>query len=234
MNNRIQSTNQLRTESPRRVGGGRHCLMALVTGLAVSATGCGADESPNVGSSQAALSESSCASVVPDQNFSRSVDPKFVTPSSSYDTCDKGYVIDLWNLDVDYTGEGNVRYGRIAVTWEDSLPTSPEECWGSQLQALFYEWNDEDGVGGGHSEPGPTQPGSADWHFLEAQTQYGTWGYWGDCLFELNFAPHQAAGKSYRIAATARTPDNETRKLGIQTHKPISREGDDGGTSGGW
>ena len=223
MNNRIQSTNQLRTKSLRRVADRRQWLMASVVGCAVFATGCGTNESEDIGSSQAALSESSCASVTADQTFSGKIDPAFVTPRS-YSTCYKGYVIDISNLDPAYAGSGETADAKISVSWADTAITSQTVCEVSQVAALFYEWD----VGGGNSvatAAGSTVVGGpgAGWAFLEREAEYGVWNpvLGGGCSLGVSLAD-LVAGKTYRVAATARTPSNDTRKVSIGTYPAVT------------
>lgn len=200
MNNRILSTNQVRTESPGRIGGGRQWLMALVAGIAVFAAGCGTKESEKIGSIQAAMSESSCALATADQRVVGKVDPRVVSPSS-YDNCDKAYVVEIADLAPDYAGEGIVTDGRISVSWGDTPITSQAVCEASQVAAILYDWE----VGGVSNIPGGgTVFGPAEgWVVLQVTSQYGQW-LGSSCRLEINFTD-LVVGKGYRVAATART-----------------------------
>jgi len=176
------------------------------------------------------LSESSCASVTADQTFSGKIDPAFVTPRS-YNTCYKGYVIDISNLDPAYAGSGSTADAKISVSWADTAITSQTVCEANQVAALFYEWD----VGGGSS--GATVAGGSSvttggtvvggpgvgWVFLKREAEYGVWNpaLGGGCTLGVSLAD-LVAGKTYRVAATARTPSNDTRKVSIGTYPAVT------------
>jgi hypothetical protein len=83
---------------------------------------------------------------------------------------------------------------------------------------VFYEERLSSGTSTATGGSGPPY-----WHPLKSETDYGTWvaAFGGSCTFEVNLTG-MVALESYRIAATARTPGNNTRKVSIGTYKPIN------------
>lgn len=213
MNNHINITSQLGAQSPRSVGGSRCWLMASAAGFAVFATGCGSNESENIGTSQAAFSVSSCASVAADGAYDGRVDPALVTPRS-YDNCTKGYVVDIQSLQAAYTGEGDPFDARIAVQYADTPITSKATCEGSRVLGYFYM------LGGGSTSTG----GGGNWNLVQQEAEYGQWvPFLGGGFCDLGVdMTGLVSGTTYRVAATARTPGNSTRKVSIGTYKPVN------------
>jgi hypothetical protein len=152
----------------------------------------------------AAFSQSSCGTATADQTFTGKVDPPHISPRS-YNTCFKGYVVDINNLLSTYTGTGTVINARIAAHWADDPITDQTECESSELRGIFYK------------------KVSGSWVVQEDDHVMGTWvaPFGGQCTFEVNLMG-MTAGSSYRVAATARTPGGSTRKVSIGTYKKIS------------
>lgn len=152
----------------------------------------------------AAFSVSSCASATEDASFNGKIDPPHISPRS-YNTCYKGYVVDIDELQAAYTGNGSVLNARIAVQWADTPITNQADCEASEMRGLFYK----------------RQSGS--WVLQKDQSINGTWvaPFGGSCTFEVNLMG-MTAGSTYRVAATARTPGGSTRKVSIGTYKKIS------------
>jgi hypothetical protein len=195
--------------------------MLSLAGLAVSATGCGTNASESIGSSRLAFTVESCASADADQIFTGKLDPAFVTPRS-YNTCYKGYVVDIENLAPTYTGSGNAMDANIAVQWADTPITSQTACENTRVVAVFYEGS----VAGASSVNTSGTTGYYNvynWVPLKTEEQYGVWvapfGA-GSCGLEVNLTD-LVPGNTYRVAATARTPGNSTRKVSIGTYKPV-------------
>ena len=185
--------------------------MTSVAALAVSATGCGANESENLGSSQAAFTVDACAAASANQTFSGKIDPAHVSPRT-YNTCYKGYVVDIENLDPNYTGEGNSSDARISVEYADTPITDRTTCEHTELTAVFYQWL------GGSTDANAGGPGS--WNAITTETRLGGWLF-GRCYMGVELTA-VVPGMTYRVAATVRTPSNATRKLSIGTYKPVN------------
>ncbi|HET9958347.1 MAG TPA: hypothetical protein VFQ61_27820 [Polyangiaceae bacterium] len=163
-----------------------------------------------------ALGSVSCSTATADKTLDGSADPTHVSPST-YNTCYRGYVVDINNLSVSYTGVKSASSGydaHISVDWKGPVPTTKSACesaWGS---AIFYKkvggsWVDQSGV-------------------LQA---YGEWQDRGD-LVSFCSPPSITtldvltleAGASYRVAATMRTTygGSTLRALGVTTRKKVS------------
>lgn len=135
----------------------------------------------------------------------------------SYNTCYKGYVVDVFDLDSAYTGSGNALNARLSAQWGDSPISNQADCEGSQVAGLFYEWTD----GSGASTNGGIGGVSQFWSLFKEEHQHGHWlGAFGGCSFDVS-ATGMTAGRTYRIAATARTPGGRTRKVSIGTYKKV-------------
>jgi hypothetical protein len=178
---------------------------------ALTLAGCGGEgtsdeeliaEMEKFDSVSAALSQSSCAAAIADFTATGKVDPVHVSPQS-YNTCFKGYVVDVNNLLGAYTGTGDLN-ARIAVHWADSALTNQTDCENTHIRAIFYK------------------KVSGNWVVKKDETAWGTWSglFGGQCGLESNLMG-MTAGSSYRVAATARTPGGETRQVSIGTYKPI-------------
>jgi len=162
----------------------------------------------------------SCAEASADQTFTGKIVPKHVSPRS-YDTCYKGYVVDLENIAANMTGPGvgGGSPARIVVGYADSTITSKSTCEDTELRVVVYtnqlsngDWDDNDGV-------------------YDAK-KFGSWvselvgiGANGEpitekvCALSTNITG-MSAGSSYRMAVTSRTAGS-TRKVAFQTHPQI-------------
>ncbi|HEU5075974.1 MAG TPA: hypothetical protein VFU02_17390 [Polyangiaceae bacterium] len=183
--------------------------------LAFSA-GCGdpsAESSEAISTIEAAFAQSSCATAAADQTFTGGIDPSIVSPTT-YNTCYKGYVVDIHNLNAVYTGPGDTADGRIEVSYADAAITNQATCEATLLRTIVYNC-----VG-----PGATSTtGPHECFVLDDQASYGTWQsvFSGQCLLGYDFSGVFAGG-SFRVAATARSPSNTTRKVRIGTYRPIT------------
>ena len=208
-----RSTSNTHTISTRTLSACRLPTLAAAL-LATTAAACGTDggTSEPTGVSQEAFGVEPCAVAWPDQVFADKIDPVHVSPRS-YDTCYKGYVVDVLDLDEAYTGSGTVRDARIAVKYADTTITSKATCEATRIIAAYYEASSA----GGPSTTG----GLGAWTVIESDTQYGVWSTLSvSCSLQMNFTG-MSPGGNYRIAATARNPSNSTRKLSIVTQKPV-------------
>jgi hypothetical protein len=180
---------------------------------ALNLAGCGGEamseeellaEMEDVGSVSSALSQSSCATATANFSATGKVDPGHISPRS-YDTCHKGYVVDVNNLSAEYTGTGSIN-ARLAVEWADSNLTNQTDCEDHHIRAIYYK------------------KVSGNWVVQQDDTVWGTWiglvGGGGYCSMQSNLMG-LTAGSSYRVAATARTPGGATRKIMIQNYKKV-------------
>jgi hypothetical protein len=166
--------------------------VVLVGALALNACTVATEQDENLDTVQQLFGSSSCGTVAANATFTDSLNHQ---SPSSYNNCYKGYVVDVDDLNVFYTGQGSEPWlnGRITISWAGTVPTTQSACesaWGS---AVFYkwvsgQWVDQTGV-------------------LNA---YGTW----DPLFGGSCVPPSLstseyfllqAGESYRAAGTMRT-----------------------------
>ena len=211
------------TQAPGQLGKGvatvgqysRRWLMASVAGVAVFATGCGADESDSIGSTEAAFTVHDCAMGPPNEAFVGKIDPALVSPRS-YNSCYKGYIVDIENLHEDYSGSGGLSDSRISIAYADTPITDQATCEGTKLVAVFYEgWS-----GGVSAVSGGVTTGGFEsgWDPITTESAFGSW-FQGHCYMGVELSP-LVAGKDYRVAATVRTPSNATRKLTMGTYKP--------------
>jgi len=178
-------------------------------------TGCGdpsADGSEPISTTQAAFSQSACANVAANQTFTGGINPSIVTPRA-YNTCYKGYVVDIDDLDPVYAGSGNALDGRIELSYADNAITDQATCEATELRMIVYRC-----LGGGAT----STTGPHECYALDDQRSYGSWisifGT-GQCVLNRSFS-ELSPGTSYRVAATARSPSSATRKMSIATYPP--------------
>jgi hypothetical protein len=178
-------------------------------------TGCSdpsADSSEAISTIEAAFSQSTCATAAADQTFSGGIDPAIVSPRT-YNTCYKGYVVDIENLDAAYTGPGELFDGGIWVSYADTTITDQATCEATRLRAIFYRYYDPSNTS--------TNGIGSDWVVLDDEgASYGRWALGGNCVLEQSFT-EVVPGLSYRVAATARTSSDATRKVRIGTYGPV-------------
>ena len=186
-----------------------------ILGLAWALSGCSGalPEDENLDAVSQAFGSSSCGSAAADQTFSGQIDPMVVSPST-YNTCYKGYVVDVNNLSARYTGfgSGGGYHAHFSVTWQGTIPTTQAACEAAWSRAIFYEK-----VGGAWVD----QTGNID--------AYGTWlGIFGCQPPDVTTlgALTPVSGASYRIAATMRTSyaGSNLRAMGFKTQKPFRVE----------
>ena len=184
-----------------------------------SATGEGENIESGEGTAQTeqAIGSASCSTAAANQTFTGGINPTHVSPSS-YDTCFRGYVVDVNNLSVTYTGvlpPGADGYdANILVDWQGPVPTTQAACEAAWASAIFYKnvggsWVDQSGV-------------------LNA---YGEWFPGGGGLVAYCIPPSISTldsvtlqtGASYRVAATMRTSygGSTLRAIGIRTRPRV-------------
>jgi hypothetical protein len=184
-----------------------------ILGLAWALSGCSGalPEDENLDAVSQAFGSSSCGSAAADQTFTGKIDPTAVSPST-YNTCYKGYVVDVNNLATAYTGPGGGGGydAHLSASWQGSVPTTQAACEAAWARAIFYK-----NVGGAWVD----QTGNID--------SYGTWygGIIGCQPPEVTTlgALTLVSGASYRIAATMRTSyaGSNLRAVGFKTEKRL-------------
>jgi hypothetical protein len=173
---------------------------------AALAAGCGsAVDDGDVASAEQAFSQASCGSATADQTFTGMVDPAFITPRS-YTTCFKSYVVEINNFSSAYTGlgGGGCPAATISVTYGDT-PLTAANCASTEVAAIYYEKR------------------NGSWVVLNEVHSFGTWiaiGSGGSCSIGTG-QTGMVAGRSYRVAMTARDPSGNTRKVSLQTVKRV-------------
>ncbi len=173
---------------------GKCAIVALMAASAGCSAGAGADTEGNVGTSEEAMSESSCATVTANQTFTGGAD---VTSPTSYNNCGKAYVVDITNFSSEFTGHGNCGDGGIEVSYADTT-LSPTDCPNTLLRAIFY-----------HTVNGA--------YVVEDDQQiYGQVGPLNECMLNLRGTGFNA-GSHQRVAATARDVNGNTRAIRIET-----------------
>ena len=203
-----------------KMDGASNVFIGVTSAVALAfTTGCGdpsSDGSEPISTIEAAFAQSACSYVTANQTFTGGIDPSIVTPRT-YNTCTKGYVVDIYDLDDVYTWPGNTADGRIEISYADDALTDQATCEATELRMMVYNCVAEPG-----STTGPIHCG-----VLYDQSSYGTWAYifgTGQCfLGPLSFSG-VSPGLSYRVAATARNPSGLTRKISIGTYGPINIE----------
>lgn len=205
----------------RRFGGNRPRLMIPLAALAVSATGCGTAESEKHRFDPSRihgriLCLGGRRSDIHWQNRSAVRDAALVQHLLQR-LCrrhrkSRSGLHGLWRCD------GRQNRGTVG----DTPITSRTTCEATRVGVVFYEGSaataaavNTSGTTGYYTE--------YDWVALENEEQYGRWvsafGA-GTCTFDVSLTG-LASGTTYRVAATARTPSNSTRKVSIGTYKPI-------------
>lgn len=184
-----------------------------LAGCSAAGEGESAESAEGTAQTEQALGSVSCSTAAADQTFTGGISPTHVSPSS-YNTCFRGYVVDINNLSVSYTGVlppgASGHDANIAVDWRGAVPTTQAACeaaWGS---AIFYKkvggtWVDQSGV-------------------LNA---YGQWNPGGGGLVAYCSPPSLSTlgsvtlqtGAAYRVAATMRTSygGSTLREIGFTT-----------------
>jgi hypothetical protein len=197
------------------------CLFGLSAFGLAGCSAAGEGESLESGEASAqteqAIGSVSCSTAAANQTFTGGISPTHVSPSS-YNTCFRGYVVDINNLSVTYTGTlpaGADGYdANILVDWRGSVPTTQSACEASWASVIFYKnvngsWVDQSGV-------------------LQA---YGEWFPGGGGLAASCMPPSISTlgsvtlqtGASYRVAATMRTSygGSTLRSIGIATRPRV-------------
>lgn len=152
----------------------------------------------------AAFSADSCKNADYDKKYYNALSH---TSPRSYNTCYKGYVVELHNIDRKYVRKGTGTNGEVNISWGDTKPTKAQ-CANTELAVYVYKrvngaWKLQ---GGEHTRT----------------------GYWVDPPTDgLKAGPLECSGlevslpgleeeADYRFAATARLK-GETRKVKFKT-----------------
>lgn len=223
MNTHIDFSSTTTTNGFGRMQHLRYWLVGAVAALAVFTGGCseggtaaadGVPETEPIDSVQAEISETECDEVAADQEFYDKIDPPFVTPQA-YDTCNKGYVVDVNVLSPEYAGGGTFSDSKFTVKWADAPVTTPNRCELTRITAIFYE-----SAQGLASSTGQF----LDWYPVKSETRYGVWtdACGGSCVLDVSMNLPEP-GKTYRIAVSGRSDHQRTRKVSIGTYKPVTQ-----------
>lgn len=191
----------------------RYVVICATAAQSLLASGCSsATAEDELASVSQAFGSSSCGTVAANYSAIGAVDPLHTSPSS-YNTCYRGYVVDVDNLSSSYTGPGlgGGQDAHIEVSWAGSVPTTQASCESAWGAAYFYKW-----VGGAWVD----QTGRID--------SYGVWhppsGLAGWCdppEIDTLGTVTMVAGESYRVAATMRTSyaGSSLRAIGVKNNK---------------
>jgi len=178
------------------------CIFLGLLGALAGAcsAGAGSDQEP-VTIDESAFSQTSCAGVTANHSFTGDIDPGFTTPQT-YNTCTKGYVIDITSYASAYTGQGSggCSDAILEADYGDSV-LSQTDCPNYEVRAILY-----------HRVSG-------SWVVVADQDVFGTWIF-GSCALGTGFTG-MIAGDDYRIAVTSRAPDTSTRKVTVTSFKPV-------------
>ncbi|HYQ42039.1 MAG TPA: hypothetical protein VER11_08725 [Polyangiaceae bacterium] len=176
-----------------------------------------AENGEGTAQTEQAIGSVSCSTAAADQTFTGGINPTHVSPSS-YNTCFRGYVVDVNNLSVTYTGvlpAGDDGYdANILVDWRGAVPTTQAACEAAWASAIFYKkvggsWVDQSGVLQAYGEWNPGGGG------LAASCNPPSISTLGSVTLQ--------AGASYRVAATMRTSYGGAtlRAIGITTRPRV-------------
>jgi hypothetical protein len=168
----------------------------ILVSFLISLTGCSATPDEDMGALSQAFGASSCGTAAADQTFTGHISPAHTSPST-YSTCFRGYVVDVNNLELAYTGLGGGGGwdAHIAASWAGAVPTTQASCESAWGAAIFYKKVGSSWV---------AQTGQLEafgiWH------PAGVFVAWCETpalstLGEFTLS----AGDSYRVAATMRT-----------------------------
>jgi hypothetical protein len=150
-------------------------------------------------------SVSSCATASRNVAFTGDIDPEHVSPRS-YNTCTKGYVVDLNDISEDYVGN----YASIDIEYADTDITSRAVCERTELRAIIYtqkistnNWNATSGV-------------------FDSDRRYGYWNNFNGIYYcDLSIrVTGMSEGQDLRFALTSRDT-GATRKVAIETNENI-------------
>jgi hypothetical protein len=106
-----------------------------------------------LGQAEQAWSSVSCGreSTAAHETFTGGIDPAHVSPRT-YNACTKSYVVDVFDLDEAYTGEGlgGGPDAHLQVSWADTRATTQAACEDTEGGAIFYRrinnrWVDQTG-----------------------------------------------------------------------------------------
>lgn len=167
-----------------------------------------------LGTVEQAWSPVSCGreSTTANATFTGHIDPAHVSPQS-YNNCTKSFVVDLFNLDANYSGPGagGGEAAHLQVSWADTGASTQAACENTEGGAIFYKrvnnsWVDQTGQlysTGQWIQTGP--PLNISFCALPGAQFFGV-----------------QAGASYRIAATMRqiSGTNPTRRVSFETVEP--------------
>jgi hypothetical protein len=206
--------NSFSTDRPRLGARIRPAFAVLVLLLTTTCR----EQADDVAIVEAAMSPASCgnSALPPNRDFFGRIDPENLS-DWTYNSCYKAWVVDLISLEAAYAVAG----ASINVRWADITATQAI-CSAIGMRSIFFEGTPI-GSGGrsGTGTGGATGTGGMwpkNWTLIEDKSIDGTWLN-GKCQLTLSHTG-LVAGKTYRIAGTARYPSGTTRRIGIMTKKP--------------
>lgn len=168
----------------------------ITVGAFALACGGGYEEGEeNTGHIMQPFSVSSCASATADATNSFGL---YQTSPSSYDTCYKGYVVDL----LDFSGNSYWNAGTY-VTWAAAHATNQADCEDEWMRVILYD-----------------KSGSTYTH-IDTIDANGSW-FVGSCQLGIVITDYLEQGEDYRIAVTARPEHSSSapvRAVHLQSHR---------------
>lgn len=149
-----------------------------------------------------------CADTFATQTFNGGIN--YTSPQTYNQTsCYKGVAIDVTNYSSIYTQPGDIP-GHTAVEWADALPNTQAACQSTVVTAYLFQWI------------------NGDWQYVDDKSSFGVWtSFFGSYYCSgpgVSFETEMQAGRTYRIAATARTQNSSsapTRKLHIESREAV-------------
>jgi hypothetical protein len=188
------------------------CVSILM--LAFSACAVESDDDDPVSGDVAQAIGTECSGANPTVTFNGGAN---YTSPQTYDTasCFKAVVVDITSYAASFLGAGDVPGGTY-ISWADSLPTTAAACTSSWVRSDLFVWN-------------------AGWVYVGPRESHGAWVApdpsdpfsLSGCLFTPGTSYTAAdlqAGKTYRIAATARTAASSsaaTRRVRVVSQAPV-------------
>jgi hypothetical protein len=190
---------------------GSSVALATLLGFGVACSDAGNEggvepEGMQLGVAQQAFSEVSCGrdSVTPHLSVNGSLGDGIISPAS-YNKCTKSYIVDLNDLDASEAGTGTSHDAGFRVTDVGPRPVGADACNAIEAGIIVYERVDGRWEALERNQaPGFFVAGPPDLCFSARASFFGV-----------------EAGKTYRIAATVRDIDNNTRSLRID-HVPAA------------
>lgn len=205
-------------------------VLSLASACAVSATDDGSEDAFDLSESGSAVDKSedgdfrqiqqnfavsSCASADANKTFTADIDPGHTSPRS-YNTCTKGYVVDLNDIHEDYVRYGIGGGGRAKIHISTADSGNKAACESTDLRVVVYtkkigvdNWSTASGVVDTGTKSGVWYSDSG------ANPNTGDIVLQDYCSLSYSFVG-MTAGADYRFAITSRSSGN-TRKVNIWT-----------------